>query len=84
MFWYFSFLNCLLAHRVKSFSPSPSRLILLELIMNLGTILLVLLILALVGVFPSWPHSTNWGYAPSGAIGILVIILIVLLLTGRL
>jgi hypothetical protein len=52
--------------------------------MNLGTILLVILILALVGVFPSWPHSSHWGYAPSGAVGILVIILIVWLLTGRL
>ncbi len=51
--------------------------------MTLGTILLVLLILMLIGAIPSWPHSKNWGYAPSGGLGLLVIILIVLLLTGR-
>jgi hypothetical protein len=53
-------------------------------IMSLGTILLIIVILALVGVFPSWPHSASWGYGPSGAMGVVVIILIVLLLTGRL
>ncbi len=52
--------------------------------MSLGTILLVILILALLGVLPSWPHSANWGYGPSGGLGIVVVILIVLLLTGRL
>jgi hypothetical protein len=52
--------------------------------MSIGTILLVILILMLVGVLPTWPHSANWGYAPSGALGIIVIILLVLLLTGRL
>jgi hypothetical protein len=52
--------------------------------MNIGTILLVILILMLVGVLPTWSHSANWGYAPSGALGIIVIILLVLLLTGRL
>lgn len=51
--------------------------------MTLGTLLLVLLILMLIGAIPSWPHSKNWGYAPSGGLGLLVIILIVLLLTGR-
>lgn len=51
--------------------------------MSLGTILLILLILMLVGVFPSWPHSTGWGYGPSGGVGLLVIILLVLLLMGR-
>ena len=50
----------------------------------MGTILLIILILALVGVLPTWPHSRNWGYAPSGLTGLIVIILIVLLLTGRL
>ena len=50
--------------------------------MTLGTLLLVLLILMLIGAIPSWPHSKNWGYAPSGGLGLLVIILIVLLLTG--
>jgi hypothetical protein len=51
--------------------------------MSLGTILLIVLILLLIGVIPSWPHSRNWGYAPSGIIGIVVVILLVLLLLGR-
>jgi hypothetical protein len=50
--------------------------------MGLGTILLVILILMLVGALPSWPHSKNWGYAPSGGLGLAVIILIVLLVLG--
>jgi len=49
----------------------------------LGTILLVLLILMLVGAFPTWPHSKNWGYYPSGGLGLLLAILIILLLLGR-
>jgi len=49
----------------------------------LGTILLVLLILMLIGAFPAWPHSKNWGYYPSGGLGLLLVILIVLLLLGR-
>lgn len=52
--------------------------------MNLGTILLVVLILMLLGAIPTWPHSRNWGYAPSGTLGLVVVILIVLLLMGRL
>jgi uncharacterized membrane-anchored protein len=50
----------------------------------LGTILLIVLILMLIGAIPTWPHSKNWGYGPSGALGLIVIILIVLLLLGRL
>ena len=50
----------------------------------LGTLLLIILILMLVGAFPTWSHSKNWGYGPSGGLGLIVIILIVLLLTGRL
>lgn len=50
----------------------------------MGTILLVILILALIGVLPTWSHSRNWGYGPSGVTGLLVVILVVLLLTGRL
>jgi hypothetical protein len=46
-------------------------------------ILLIVLVLALVGVIPAWPHSNGWGYGPSGGVGLLVIILLVLLLTGR-
>lgn len=49
----------------------------------MGTILLIILILALIGAFPTWPHSRNWGYAPSGLTGLIVVVLIVLLLTGR-
>ena len=52
--------------------------------MSLGTILLVVLILMLLGSIPTWPHSRNWGYGPSGGIGLLVIILVVLVLTGNL
>ena len=50
----------------------------------MGTILLVVLILLLVGALPTWPHSANWGYAPSGGLGLVVLILVILLLTGRL
>jgi len=49
----------------------------------LGTILLVLLILMLLGALPTWPHSRNWGYYPSGGLGLLLIVLVVLLLLGR-
>lgn len=52
--------------------------------MSLGTILLIVLILMIVGVIPTWPHSRGWGYAPSGAIGLLLLVVIFLLLTGRL
>lgn len=51
--------------------------------MSLGTILLIILILMLIGAVPSWPHSRSWGYGPSGGLGLVVIILIVLLLMGR-
>ena len=52
--------------------------------MSIGTILLIILILVLLGVLPTWPHSRGWGYYPTGGIGLIVIILIVLLLLGRL
>ncbi len=52
--------------------------------MSLGTILLIVVVLMLVGAIPSWPHSRTWGYGPSGGIGLVLIILIILLLTGRL
>jgi hypothetical protein len=51
--------------------------------MSLGTILLIILILILIGALPSWPHSRSWGYYPSGIVGVIVIILIVLLVLGR-
>ena len=50
----------------------------------LGTILLVVLILLLVGAIPSWPHSRSWGYGPSGGLGLVLLILLILVLTGRL
>lgn len=50
----------------------------------LGTILLVILILMLLGMLPTWPHSRNWGYGPSGGLGLIVVILLILLLMGRL
>ena len=49
----------------------------------LGTILIVILILALLGVLPSWPHSRNWGYYPSGGLGIILCIVVILLVLGR-
>ena len=52
--------------------------------MAISTILLIILILVLVGALPSWPHSRSWGYAPSGVLGLVVVVLIVLLLLGRL
>jgi len=51
---------------------------------GLGTIVLIILILMLVGVLPTWPHSQSWGYGPSGLLGVVVVVLIILLLMGRL
>ena len=48
------------------------------------TILIVVAILMLLGALPTWPHSRNWGYYPSGGVGIVVVVLVILLLTGRL
>jgi hypothetical protein len=51
--------------------------------MSLGTILVIILVLMLVGAIPAWPHSRGWGYGPSGGLGLILVILIVLLLLGR-
>jgi hypothetical protein len=51
--------------------------------MSLGTILLILLILLLIGVLPTWPHSRGWGYYPSGGLGLLLLIVLILVLVGR-
>jgi len=51
--------------------------------MSLGTVLLVVLVLLLLGVIPSWPHSRSWGYGPSGILGVILIIVLVLFLMGR-
>ena len=48
----------------------------------IGTILIVILVLALLGVLPQWPHSRNWGYYPSGGIGLILLIIIILLVIG--
>ena len=50
--------------------------------MSLGMILLIVLILAVMGVIPAWPHSRSWGYAPSGVVGRVVVVLVVMLVTG--
>lgn len=52
--------------------------------LSLGTILLIVLVLMLLGVLPTWPHSRSWGYGPSGIVGVIVVILLILFLTGRL
>jgi hypothetical protein len=51
--------------------------------MTLGTILLIIVVLLLIGAIPSWPHSRGWGYGPSGGIGLVLVILVVLLLMGK-
>jgi hypothetical protein len=50
--------------------------------MSLGTILLIILVLTVVGIIPIWPHSRSWGYAPSGGVGLVLIILVILMLMG--
>ena len=51
--------------------------------MSLGTILLVVLILMLIGAFPAWPHSRGWGYGPTGGLGLVLLVVVVLLVLGR-
>jgi len=51
--------------------------------MTLGTIVLIIIVLMLIGAIPAWPHSRGWGYAPSGGLGLVVVILLVLLIMGR-
>jgi hypothetical protein len=52
-------------------------------VMSLGAILLILLVLLLIGALPSWPHSKSWGYYPSGGLGVVFVLVVVLLLMGR-
>jgi hypothetical protein len=52
--------------------------------MTLGTILLIVLVLLLIGAFPSWPYSSGWGYGPSGLLGVVVVVVLALVLMGRL
>jgi hypothetical protein len=51
--------------------------------MNLGIVLLIILVLFLIGALPTWPHSASWGYFPSGGLGVLLVIVVVLVITGR-
>lgn len=51
--------------------------------MALGTVLLILLVLVLIGVIPTWAHSRDWGYAPSGVVGLLAVVLVVMLVSGN-
>lgn len=51
--------------------------------MSLGTLLLIIVVLLLIGAIPSWPHSKSWGYAPSGVVGVVLVVVIVLLVAGR-
>ena len=51
--------------------------------MSLGTILLIIVVLLLIGAVPSWPHSRGWGYGPSGGVGLILLILVILLLMGK-
>jgi hypothetical protein len=52
--------------------------------MSLGTLLLIVLVLLLLGALPAWPYSTGWGYYPSGGLGLVVVVLLILVVTGRL
>jgi hypothetical protein len=63
---------------------SRRREIAKEIQMSIGTILLIVLVLMLVGVLPTWPHARSWGYAPSGVVGTILVIVVVLFLLGRL
>ncbi len=68
-------------------APARDRMLLLvikEKLMSIGTILLIVLVLLLIGAIPTWPHSRSWGYAPSGVLGLVVIVLLIMVLTGRL
>jgi hypothetical protein len=51
--------------------------------MSLGTIILIILVLALLGIIPAWPHSRSWGYGPSGGLGLVLLIVVILLILGR-
>jgi hypothetical protein len=52
--------------------------------MSLGTILIIILILILIGALPTWPHSASWGYYPSGGLGLILVVVLILVLVGRL
>lgn len=72
-----------LSRREKDFARYSVAEHFKENFVSLGTILLIVLILMLVGAFPAWPHSHSWGYGPSGGLGLVLIIVVILLLLGR-
>lgn len=73
------------AQGMPAYAASPFLpLTLKEVVMSLGTILLIVLILMLIGALPAWPHSRGWGYAPTGGLGLVLLIVVLLLLMGRL
>lgn len=76
----------ILAHRdiAELRIPFPQLILERKCHMSLGTILLIIVVLLLIGAFPAWPYSSGWGYGPSGALGLILLILIILLVTGRL
>lgn len=76
---------CALAHRTLALFILGSAFdtTVEYLIMSLGTILLILLVLVLIGIIPAWPHSRGWGYGPSGIVGVILLVLLVLFLMGR-
>lgn len=71
--------DCLSTKTGSNVIPSISW----EIAMSLGTILLIVLVLLLLGALPAWPYSTGWGYYPSGGLGLLLVVLLVLVVTGR-
>ena len=72
--------DIVLAESVKRrLAPSAA----VEDFMSIGTILLIILVLLLIGALPTWPHSSGWGYYPSGGLGLVVVVLLILLLLGR-
>jgi uncharacterized protein DUF3309 len=66
-----------IAITVRTSSPGETK-------MSIGTILLILLVLLLIGALPAWPYSSGWGYYPSGGLGLVLIVLLILVVTGRL
>jgi hypothetical protein len=73
-----------LANALNAGVTRPNLAFLTEIHMSLGTILLIVLVLMLFGAIPAWPHSRSWGYGPSGGLGVVVLVLVVLLVMGRL
>lgn len=64
-------------------NPAPRRIAIRRNEMSIGTILLIILVLMLIGALPTWPHSREWGYGPSGGLGLIVVILLILWLLGK-